>query len=559
MTSMLRKQLEEAYRLIQQEKLDDAQKLLREFLARNPDNVDGWWLMANAVTQPEDAYHALGNVLRIKPDHADAREAFNQLVADYPNLEQSAAMPPPASTEDFSADISVDIDDLLIKTGSLRNDPLKPDPDKDVSNAYLDDLWAGRQETVGESATGADLDQFFGGKGSVDVPAISNEDEELAKAFGIAEPKPAPPKSRAGVKTPKQEQAEMDAFFGGPAESMPAASPTPQIADLDALFSEPPTPAAPAPSFQERDDPADFFGEAAVNAAEQGGDFESASSTLSDAELDSLFSQDTAEMETEVSVPEVEPQISTDLDEFFETKPSQEPTRESSKTQPVRRGGKQVVGFEEPSFVEEATKPAEEAPKRRRGRKEAVAAETGEEMIPAPERPKRVKPVKVVEEAPYDPFEKERNANRRSRRPLLGFGVVAIIALALIGVALLSQRPAVAPVDPVIVEMAGAADDLKSSGFTTVMASRSGEVVQLTICSVPGPGLQKSIYNAYEIIARRVATVRDSVQTAQIEVVLCGDEKVKLYRAAAPIKAITDFIDGGRADPLAFHASWQKN
>jgi hypothetical protein len=180
--------LERAYELIQQERLDDAVSLLRQVVAREPDNVDAWWLMANAVTDPQAAHQALSNVLRLDPQHGDAREAYSQLIAEFPHFAASAEATPVSG--EFSPDVPVDIDDLLRRTGALdnrRNEPLsRPADGLDVSSAYLDRLWESRQTSETEMEAGAEaqnLDDFFGGREVVDVPVTPTEDEDLEAIF----------------------------------------------------------------------------------------------------------------------------------------------------------------------------------------------------------------------------------------------------------------------------------------------------------------------------------------------------------------------------------------
>ena len=76
-----RTQLERAYRLIQQERLDEASALLQPLVKQEPNNADAWWLLANAVTEPDDARNALENVLRLTPNHPEARDLLDQLKA----------------------------------------------------------------------------------------------------------------------------------------------------------------------------------------------------------------------------------------------------------------------------------------------------------------------------------------------------------------------------------------------------------------------------------------------------------------------------------------------
>ena len=77
MTDATRSQLEQAYRLIQQDQLDKAIALLRPITAAQPNNVDAWWLLSNAVSEPTDARNALVNVLRLDPNHSQAKELLD--------------------------------------------------------------------------------------------------------------------------------------------------------------------------------------------------------------------------------------------------------------------------------------------------------------------------------------------------------------------------------------------------------------------------------------------------------------------------------------------------
>ncbi|MBE7512100.1 MAG: tetratricopeptide repeat protein [Anaerolineales bacterium] len=549
MTSMFRRQLEEAYRLIQQDQLDAAQAILREVVARNPDNADAWWLMANAVTEPRDAYQALSNVLRTNPMHDEAREAFNQLVSEYPDLDQ-AAMPIPGGIDDFSADITVDIDDLLIKTGSLRADPLtRPAEGGDVSSAYLDDLWG--QTAAAPTTDAADLEDLFG-SGDLAISSVPNEDDELAKAFGIqAPPPPAQPKSRPEMKTPAAQQADLDALFGGtPAPSAPKSSPrmaAPPPPSMD-MFTSPPSSTA-------EDDLNALFGSEPLTTTEGSAALFEADSFGMDEPLPAFEDDMNAFFDGGASDPNAEMALADDpyamdsaaaaateenLDTFFTASPS-----------------------DEPSFVQAAT---EESPKKRRRREPKPPAP---EMVTVGDEPattyepttvsqkNRTRQIRIEAEAPaHDPFESERKANRRNRTPL--FLAVILIAV-LIGAFLFLNRPQPTPDDLVTAQLEAAQNDLKANGFEGIKAARTGSVIQLTICGVPGRKLQARVYQAMEIIAVPVAAARDQVQTAQIEVVACGDANVKLYRAAAPIAALTKYIDGGRQDAKTYRTAWQTN
>src|SRR5947207_1025537 len=98
MANATRSQLEQAYDLIQQDKLDQAIALLKPITKKEPDNADAWWLMANAVSEPTDAHNALQNVLRLNPSNDQARELLQQLEQEFPQLPRST---PASSSSDF--------------------------------------------------------------------------------------------------------------------------------------------------------------------------------------------------------------------------------------------------------------------------------------------------------------------------------------------------------------------------------------------------------------------------------------------------------------------------
>ncbi len=74
--------LKQAYQLIRDGNKADAIKLLTPLLKADRDNKNGWWLLANATSKPEQVEYALKNVLRIDPHHAQAQAKLDQLQAD---------------------------------------------------------------------------------------------------------------------------------------------------------------------------------------------------------------------------------------------------------------------------------------------------------------------------------------------------------------------------------------------------------------------------------------------------------------------------------------------
>ncbi len=83
-------ELVEAYRLIKADERNDAARLLKDYISRNPREPRAWWLMAHAVTQPENVRRCLENVLKLDPAHEQARQRLARMAP--------APAPEPAQT-----------------------------------------------------------------------------------------------------------------------------------------------------------------------------------------------------------------------------------------------------------------------------------------------------------------------------------------------------------------------------------------------------------------------------------------------------------------------------
>src|SRR5664279_5150281 len=101
MSDAMRSQLEQAYRLIQQEDLDKAIAILKPIVAAQPNNIDAWWLLSNAVSEPAEARSALQNVLRLDPNHNQARDLLGSLDQQFPEY-ASPSLSSPAAPASFS-------------------------------------------------------------------------------------------------------------------------------------------------------------------------------------------------------------------------------------------------------------------------------------------------------------------------------------------------------------------------------------------------------------------------------------------------------------------------
>jgi len=56
-----------------------ARRLLGQIVNTDPDNLSAWWYLAAALEDSEQRIHCLRQVLRIQPDHAEAKKVLSQL------------------------------------------------------------------------------------------------------------------------------------------------------------------------------------------------------------------------------------------------------------------------------------------------------------------------------------------------------------------------------------------------------------------------------------------------------------------------------------------------
>jgi hypothetical protein len=234
MANETRNQLKQAYAYIQQERLDEAITILRRVLRDDPDNADAWWLMANAVSEPADAADALSNVLRLRPDHAEAREAYEQLIAEYPALAPEQAAESAFDMGDFN------IDDLLSQAPAAELPSVRPARTEEDFGVTA---WSVPQAS---DAQDVDLDALFGGRASMSVPITAAEEQDL-KAFFGAEIEPQTTEAPVHAEFNPAQSGTFDASsFDFSAEREPLPDFVEPTAEMDAFFSE--APAQPAPA-----------------------------------------------------------------------------------------------------------------------------------------------------------------------------------------------------------------------------------------------------------------------------------------------------------------------
>lgn len=103
--STTQQELRRAFRLIKNDEVNDALAIIQPIIQQEPDNVDAWWLLAYAETDPKRAREALLTVLRLDPNYANAAQARDMLdklnqeyppgadeIAQFPELQGAAAV-----------------------------------------------------------------------------------------------------------------------------------------------------------------------------------------------------------------------------------------------------------------------------------------------------------------------------------------------------------------------------------------------------------------------------------------------------------------------------------
>lgn len=79
-----RSQLVQAYNWIKEGKRQQAENLLISVLQSQPQNADAWWLMANALTDPQEQQEALEEVLKWRPGDEKARKMLARIAPPPP-------------------------------------------------------------------------------------------------------------------------------------------------------------------------------------------------------------------------------------------------------------------------------------------------------------------------------------------------------------------------------------------------------------------------------------------------------------------------------------------
>jgi len=192
-------QLRRAYRLIRHDRIDEAQAVLRPLLDEDPENIHAWWLMAHASRDPDDIREALGTVLSLDSNYANATKAYELLA----NLDQR--FPSPDDLGDFGDQ-------------SFEDDPF----------AALEDEVFLAEQLLPDGGLGLDRSE----EDAYDLGSDSEFQREIFGADVFAETHSAVDKFVVDDEDPFAD-LETDAFFSEDAESDEAAASALEVADED--------------------------------------------------------------------------------------------------------------------------------------------------------------------------------------------------------------------------------------------------------------------------------------------------------------------------------------
>lgn len=149
MSDVTEQALVRAYELIEEEKLVEAEALLKPILEQEPDNADAWWLYAHAVSDPETARDALNQVLKLDGSYEGAQELLVQLNDHYAGppaaVTQRTPVVPPSTLPSLPDDDDVDSPDFLADMEEA----------KEATSAFDDDFSLDDIEEAGPAAPAA--------------------------------------------------------------------------------------------------------------------------------------------------------------------------------------------------------------------------------------------------------------------------------------------------------------------------------------------------------------------------------------------------------------------
>jgi hypothetical protein len=142
--SKSQKQMERAFKLIKRDKTDEALKILRPVTESEPDNVDAWWLLAYAATEPREVREALVKVLRLNPEYTNApkaREMLAKLNDEYPPELDEITLYPELQTSFFPDAFATDDDLLEDEFGFMSGETFAEAAPGEATDPFAEDIF----------------------------------------------------------------------------------------------------------------------------------------------------------------------------------------------------------------------------------------------------------------------------------------------------------------------------------------------------------------------------------------------------------------------------------
>ncbi|MBN1202506.1 MAG: hypothetical protein JXJ20_11665 [Anaerolineae bacterium] len=91
-------ELVKAYKLLKAGERNQAGRIVKDYLATNPNDADAWWLMAHAVSSSDNTKKCLERVVQLNPGHTKAQQRLAKLQAPEQSEPDDAFFSPPASS-----------------------------------------------------------------------------------------------------------------------------------------------------------------------------------------------------------------------------------------------------------------------------------------------------------------------------------------------------------------------------------------------------------------------------------------------------------------------------
>jgi hypothetical protein len=100
----------------------EARRIFGDIVRNSPDNAEAWWYLSGVVDNPEQKVHCLRQVLRIQPQHEEARRLLNQQEGRTAAVTPPRGLPRPV-LDVTEADGALTVSGDLAPINSLEDEP----------------------------------------------------------------------------------------------------------------------------------------------------------------------------------------------------------------------------------------------------------------------------------------------------------------------------------------------------------------------------------------------------------------------------------------------------